>query len=71
MQIIAGSVEGVSILLSILVVLKLGLRINLFIYMLIAGVACIMVNFAPDDNLWIVIVSAMIGMFFFTYMQHI
>ncbi|XP_059619763.1 organic cation transporter protein-like isoform X1 [Phlebotomus argentipes] len=59
--IIAGAVEGVAILCSIIVVLKLGIRINLVIYMLVAGLACLMVNFVPDGNLWIIITLVMIG----------
>ncbi|GAB0094988.1 organic cation transporter protein [Sergentomyia squamirostris] len=59
--IIAGAVEGIAILCSIVVVLKLGIRINLVIYMLVAGLACLMVNFVPDGNLWMIITLVMIG----------
>ncbi|XP_055695061.1 organic cation transporter protein [Lutzomyia longipalpis] len=59
--IIAGAVEGIAILCSIIVVLKLGIRINLVIYMLVAGLACLMVNFVPDGNLWMIITLVMIG----------
>uniref|UniRef100_A0A2M3ZLB7 Putative organic cation transporter n=1 Tax=Anopheles braziliensis TaxID=58242 RepID=A0A2M3ZLB7_9DIPT len=61
--VIAGSVEAIAICASILVVLKLGLRINLFLYMVIAGLSCIVMNFVPDGNLWVIISLAMIGMF--------
>jgi len=54
-------VEAVSIALSVLVVLKLGLRVNLFIYLIVAGVACALINFARADNLWLTITLAMIG----------
>lgn len=43
-----------------MVVLKLGLRVNLFIYMLVAGFACILINFARADNLWMTITLAMV-----------
>uniref|UniRef100_A0A1B0CZU9 Major facilitator superfamily (MFS) profile domain-containing protein n=1 Tax=Phlebotomus papatasi TaxID=29031 RepID=A0A1B0CZU9_PHLPP len=59
--ILAGAVEGIAIICSILVVLKLGIRINLVIYMLVAGLACLMVNFVPDGNLWMIITLVMIG----------
>ncbi|XP_058058793.1 organic cation transporter protein isoform X2 [Anopheles bellator] len=58
--VIAGSVESIAICLSIVVVLKLGLRINLFLYMVIAGLSCIVMNFVPDGNLWLIITLAMI-----------
>ncbi|XP_053680696.1 organic cation transporter protein [Anopheles nili] len=58
--VIAGSVESIAICLSIVVVLKLGLRINLFLYMVVAGLSCIVMNFVTDDNLWLVITLAMI-----------
>lgn len=61
MQIIAGLLEAVSILLCIFVVLKLGLKINLVIYMVFAGVGCLAVNFLPDGNYFGVITFAMIG----------
>ncbi|XP_035780826.1 organic cation transporter protein-like [Anopheles albimanus] len=58
--VIAGSVEAIAICVSIVVVLKLGLRINLFLYMVIAGLSCIVMNFVPDGNLWLIITLAMI-----------
>ncbi|KAJ6636443.1 Organic cation transporter protein [Pseudolycoriella hygida] len=58
--IIAGLLEAVSILLCIFVVLKLGLKINLVIYMLVAGAGCLAVNFLPDGNYFGVITFAMI-----------
>ncbi|CAO1417559.1 unnamed protein product [Diamesa tonsa] len=58
--IIAGSVEAISILVSVLVVLKLGLRVNLFIYMIIAGIACVLINFARGNSQWLTIFLAMI-----------
>ncbi|XP_050071891.1 organic cation transporter protein [Anopheles maculipalpis] len=58
--VIAGSVESIAICLSIVVVLKLGLRINLFLYMVVAGLSCIVMNFVPDGNLWLIITLAMI-----------
>lgn len=63
-QIIAGSVEAFSIAFSVFVVLKLGLRVNLFIYLVIAGLACGLINFAREDNLWLTISLAMIGELF-------
>lgn len=61
MQIISGLLEAVSILLCIFVVLKLGLKINLVIYMAVAGAGCLAVNFLPDGNYFGVITFAMIG----------
>ncbi|CRK97339.1 CLUMA_CG010731, isoform A [Clunio marinus] len=58
--IIAGSVEACSIAFSVLVVLKLGLRVNLFIYLIIAGAACLLINLARADNLFLTIGLAMI-----------
>ncbi|XP_041760709.1 organic cation transporter protein [Anopheles merus] len=58
--VIAGSVEAIAICLSIVVVLKLGLRINLFLYMVVAGLSCIVMNFVPDGNLWLIITLAMV-----------
>ncbi|XP_058448439.1 organic cation transporter protein [Malaya genurostris] len=58
--ILAGGVESVAICLSIVVVLKLGLRVNLFLYMVVAGISCIVMNFVPDGNLWVIITLAMI-----------
>ncbi|XP_052903462.1 organic cation transporter protein [Anopheles moucheti] len=58
--VIAGSVESIAICISIVVVLKLGLRINLFLYMVVAGLSCIVMNFVPDGNLWLIITLAMI-----------
>lgn len=63
MQIIAGLLEAVSILLCIFVVLKLGLKINLVIYMVVAGAGCLAVNLLPDGNYFGVITFAMIGKF--------
>lgn len=60
-QVLAGSVESIAICLSIVVVLKLGLRVNLFLYMVVAGLSCILMNFIPDGNLWVIISLAMIG----------
>lgn len=60
-KIIAGSVEAVSIAASVLVVLKLGLRINLVIYLIVAGIACTLINYVRADNLWLTIALAMIG----------
>lgn len=53
--------EACSIVFSVFVVLKLGLRFNLFIYLIIAGAACVLINFAREDNLWLTIGLAMIG----------
>ncbi|XP_037039783.1 organic cation transporter protein-like [Bradysia coprophila] len=58
--IISGLLEAVSILLCIFVVLKLGLKINLVIYMVVAGAGCLAVNFLPDGNYFGVITFAMI-----------
>ncbi|XP_062565328.1 organic cation transporter protein [Armigeres subalbatus] len=58
--VLAGSVESIAICLSIVVVLKLGLRVNLFIYMVVAGLSCILMNFIPDGNLWVIITLAMV-----------
>lgn len=62
-QAIAGAVEAVSICLSVFVVLKLGIRLNLIAYMLIPGICCLAVNIVPkgDENLIYVIALAMIG----------
>lgn len=61
-QVIAGVLEAVSVCLCILVVLKLGLKINLVSYMLVAGISCLIVNFIPDGSNVGVISLAMIGM---------
>ncbi|KAL7037089.1 hypothetical protein ACKWTF_009071 [Chironomus riparius] len=58
--IIAGTVEAFSIAASVLVVLKLGLRINLVIYLIVAGIACTLINYVRADNLWLTITLAMI-----------
>lgn len=58
--------EAISILVSVLVVLKLGLRVNLFIYMIIAGVACVLINFARGYSQWLTIFLAMIGILYIT-----
>lgn len=60
-KIIAGTVEAFSIAASVLVVLKLGLRINLVIYLIVAGIACTLINYVRADNLWLTITLAMIG----------
>jgi hypothetical protein len=57
----AGTVEAFSIASSVFVVLKLGLRINLIIYLIVAGIACLLINYARADNLWLTITLAMIG----------
>ncbi|KAG5679752.1 hypothetical protein PVAND_009292 [Polypedilum vanderplanki] len=57
---IAGTVEAISIALSVFVVLKLGLRINLIIYLIVAGIACLFINYVRADNLWLTITLAMI-----------
>jgi OCT family organic cation transporter-like MFS transporter 4/5 len=54
-------VEAISIVASVFVVLKLGLRINLIIYLIVAGIACLLINFSRADNLWLTIALAMIG----------
>ena len=61
LKIIAGTVEAFSIAASVLVVLKLGLRINLVIYLIVAGIACTLINYVRADNLWLTITLAMIG----------
>lgn len=54
--------EAASVGLCILVVLKLGLKVNLVVYMLVSGCACLMVNFIPVGNNDIGLISlAMIG----------
>ena len=60
-QIIAGTVEAFSIAASVLVVLKLGLRRNLVFYLVVAGIACLLINYTRADNLWLTITLAMIG----------
>lgn len=60
-QVIAGMLEAASVGLCILVVLKLGLKVNLVVYMLVAGCACLMVNFIADGNNVGLISLAMIG----------
>lgn len=61
LQVIAGSVEALSIIASVFVVLKLGLRVNLVIYLFVAGIACILINYARAESLWMTIGLAMIG----------
>ncbi|XP_061399579.1 organic cation transporter protein [Musca vetustissima] len=60
---IAGAVEAVSICLSVFVVLKLGIRLNLIAYMLIPGICCLAVNIVPkgDEHFIYVIALAMIA----------
>lgn len=53
--------EAASVGLCILVVLKLGLKVNLVVYMLVAGCACLMVNFIAVGNSIGIISLAMIG----------
>lgn len=57
----AGLLESVCIILSIFVVLKLGLKTNLVVYMVVAGAGCLAVFFLPDGNYFGVITFAMIG----------
>lgn len=48
-QVIVGSLEAVSVILSVFVVLRFGLKLNLIGYLLIAGIACVMVNVFPSE----------------------
>lgn len=57
----AGGVEAAAIIFSIFVVLRLGIRINLVIYMYVAGIACLMVNFVPDGDHTFLITLVLIG----------
>ncbi|XP_053695418.1 organic cation transporter protein-like [Sabethes cyaneus] len=57
--VLAGAVESITICLSIFAVLKLGLWVNLFLYMTVAGLSCIVMNLVPDGNLWVIIMLAM------------
>lgn len=61
LQVIAGSVEAISIGVCILVVLKMGIKNNLIAYMIVAGCACLFVNIMPDGVPAGVISLAMIG----------
>lgn len=60
---IAGTIEAISICLSIFVVLKFGIKRNLVTYMLIPGVCCLATNLVPkgEEYLIYVIALAMIG----------
>lgn len=60
-QVIAGSVEAISIAVCIFVVLKMGIKNNLIAYMIVAGCACLFVNIVPDGAPAGVISLAMIG----------
>ena len=57
----AGGVEALAIIFSIFVVLRLGIRVNLVIYMYVAGVACLMVNFVPEGDTSFLITLVLIG----------
>lgn len=61
LQLMAGGVEAAAIIFSIFVVLRLGIRINLVIYMYIAGIACLMVNFVPEGDHTFLITLVLIG----------
>lgn len=58
---IAGSLEAISVLLCIWVVLKCGLKQNLIVFMIIAGLCGLLVNLIPDGAGHGIIVLAMIG----------
>lgn len=47
---VAGTVEAVSICISIVVVLKLGIRKSLIGYMLLPGVCCLATNLVKDQT---------------------
>lgn len=47
---VAGTVEAVSICISIFVVLKLGIRKSLIGYMLLPGVCCLATNLVKDQT---------------------
>lgn len=57
----AGGVEAAAIIFSIFVVLRLGIRVNLVIYMYVAGIACLMVNFVPAGDTTFLITLVLIG----------
>lgn len=59
--VIGGLLEAFTICISIPIVLKIGMRPSVVSYMVIAGVACLGVNFVPEGNLWIIIMLAIIG----------
>lgn len=57
----AGGVEAAAIIFSIFVVLRLGIRVNLVVYMYVAGIACLLVNFVPEGNHTYLITLVLIG----------
>lgn len=60
---VAGSLESISICISILVVLKVGIRRSLLGYMLLPGISCLSINLLPqgEHNQTGVIALATIG----------
>lgn len=62
---VAGSVEAISICISIFIVLKAGIRRSLLGYMLLPGLCCLATNLVPQggDNQTGVIALAIIGGF--------
>lgn len=60
---VAGSLESISICISILIVLKVGIRRSLLGYMLLPGISCLAINLLPqgEHNQTGVIALATIG----------
>uniref|UniRef100_A0A1B0BL31 Major facilitator superfamily (MFS) profile domain-containing protein n=1 Tax=Glossina palpalis gambiensis TaxID=67801 RepID=A0A1B0BL31_9MUSC len=56
---IAGTIETISICLSIFVVLKFGIKRNLVAYMLIPGVCCLATNLVPKGEEYLIYVIAL------------
>uniref|UniRef100_A0A1A9W3U3 Major facilitator superfamily (MFS) profile domain-containing protein n=1 Tax=Glossina brevipalpis TaxID=37001 RepID=A0A1A9W3U3_9MUSC len=56
---IAGTIEAVSVCLSIFVVLKFGIKRNLVTYMLIPGVCCLATNLIPKGEEYLIYVIAL------------
>lgn len=56
---VAGTIEAISICLSIFVVLKFGIKRNLVTYMLIPGVCCLATNLVPKGEEYLIYVIAL------------
>lgn len=62
----AGSLELVATLISVWVVLKLGLKLNLVMFLLASSLGCLLVNAIPSGNTSGVMALARIGKCFKT-----
>lgn len=61
LQVYAGSLELITTILSIWVVLKLGLKLNLVILLLASSLGCLLVNAIPSGDSTGVMTLARVG----------